>query len=83
MLKAEVNKGKVSLKCCGEIAEIAADIAMIVNGIYSQIQGEEEKEAFKAGIQFILASDPTVWNETRKGTGVYMVLPKFRGEESK
>lgn len=82
MLEAKVNKGSVSLKCCGEIADIAADIAMIVNGIYSQIQGEEEKEAFKAGIRFILVSDPTVWTKTRKGTGVYMVLPVSREEES-
>lgn len=82
MLEAKVNKGGVSLKCCGEIAEIAADIAMIVNGIYSQIQGKEEKEAFKADIQFILVSDSTVWTKTRKGTGVYMTFPVSREEES-
>lgn len=82
MLEAKVNKGSVRLKCCGEIAEIAADIAVIVNGIYSQIQEEEEKKLFKDGIRFLLANDTTVWTETRKWTGVYMVLPTSREEES-
>lgn len=82
MLEAKVNKGSVHLKCCGEIADIAADIAMLVNGIYNQIQGKEEKEAFKADIRLVLVSDPIVWTETRKGTGVYMVLPVSREEES-
>lgn len=82
MLEAKVNKGSVHLKCCGEIAEIAADIAVIVNGIYSQIQEEEEKKLFKGCIRSLLENDAKVWTETRKGTGVYMVLPTPREEES-
>lgn len=78
-----MNKSSVHLKCYGEIAEIAVDITMIVNGIYSQIPGEEEKKLFKCGIRSLLGNDTIVWTEPAKGTGVYMVLPESREEESK
>lgn len=81
MLEAKVNKGRVQLKCCGEMAEIAADIMMIVTGIYSQIEGEEEKEAFRFGMRMIMM-DSKSWEDTMERRGVCIVIPHRREERN-
>lgn len=55
---------------------------LIVNSIYSQIEGEEEKEAFKFAFQLITMSSTKVWEDAPKGTGVYMAIPKRREERN-
>ena len=82
MLKAKVtthdNTHDVSIKASGSVAELAEDIAKIMNALYTQIRAgdEEDAEKFRFFLSRLTDDDSPVWIPTSPDTGLSIITPK-------
>ena len=56
MIKFETNKGKGNIEIKGDIAEITADIMMLVEAIYAELD-TEMRRAFKSVVKMSINDD--------------------------
>lgn len=82
MLKATIentdNTMKVSVNASGSVAELAEDIARLMNALYTQIRAgdEEDAEKFRYFLSRLTDDDSPVWIPTSPDTGLSIITPK-------
>lgn len=81
MIKAEVNKTQTHIEVKGTLADIAAEIGIIVNSIYKTIRRRKTGEVFKCAMQCLMEENAPTWHAIPSGTGVYMEMPQDGGVE--
>lgn len=75
MIDYKVNGDKVGhLKCAGGLADVAAEVGMLVNKIYAASckAAPEAAAEFKAAVQIMMCDDSPVWEPDEHIEGIFM-----------
>ena len=67
MVKVEAGKGRLMLQASGDLAEISADIAHVISGIYCQMMKYAPGNALAFRdimIHVVADSDTPIWDES-------------------
>lgn len=85
MLEVKCGHGKgVICTASGDIVEISADVALVINGIYSQLAHSDPvlAQIFRYNLTKLI-NDPQnpVWNTSAPGDGMCIIQPKNHEEE--
>ena len=85
-IKVGRSKGGAASTCTasGDIIEISADVALVINGIYSQLSHSDPMLAqiFRYNLtKLIIDPQNPVWNTAAPGDGMCIIQPKNHKEE--
>lgn len=77
MIVAKINGPKAYVQASGDVIELAAEVASMVQGMYQTIENEKVKAGFKDAVQRMLDDGSPAWkpvraSKTGRMTAVYM-----------